>query len=299
MATRKEPTLAEALTDDGFVSAAEDPEGVARLVQKAMEQSNPLPDPVPPPDTSVTLPGGLQRGDEVITTAEVQELNGEHEEILARAAQAKPGNLFHFMNTILECGVVRFGTEDPKQTKKLLKNALVGDRDALIMGIRRATYGDNIALERWECPSCGEESDLDIPLEDIPVRELEGDLTLEVPLRKGRVATVRLATGADQLATFENARLLMAERDTILLSRCLAAITDPDGTVHTTAGFATSYARGLSASDRHVILKALRDQAPGPRFDELEITHDTCGKEVKLLIGMADLFPDLVLAPLA
>lgn len=302
MATaRKGPTIEEALAgDSGFISATEDPEGVARAVQKALQENNPLPDPVPPPDTHVNLPGGIRRGDEVITTAEVRELTGEHEEVLARAAQAKPGNLFHFMNVLLECGTVRFGTEDPGQTRKLLKNALVGDRDAIILGIRRATYGDQIEVERWQCPECGEHSDLVIPLDEIPVHELEGDTDmLEVPLRRGRTAQVRLASGADQLAVFENTKLLTAERDTILLSRCLVSITDPNGTKHTTAGFASSYARGLSAMDRHTILRELREKAPGPRFNEMKIEHVTCGKEAELPLGMADLFPDIILAQLA
>lgn len=284
--------------DDGFVSPLEDPEGVSRAVEKALANSNPLPDAEPPPDTQVTLPGGMVRGDHVISTVEVKELTGEDEEVMARAAQAQPGNIFHFINILLEAGTVRFGSEDEKQTKKLLKSALVGDRDAILLGIRRATYGDTIDLNNWQCPSCQELSDLEIPLADIPITESENireDGEFDIKLRNGRVATVRLANGADQLAVFEERKLVTAERDSLLLSRCLISIKDPDGTDHTVAGLGLGTARSLGAKDRHAILETLSKKQPGPRFDGIKVTHDTCGKEVELLIGISDLFPDFLL----
>src|ERR1700691_74906 len=188
------------------LNALEDPEGTNRVIQKALAEANPMPEADPPSPTLVSLPGGLLAKDgEIISTAEVRELTGEDEEDLARAAQAKPGNIFHYMNTLLECGVKRFGTEDPRRTKTLLKNALVGDRDALIMGIRRATYGEDVDIEQWTCPSCGQKSDLTIPLEDVPVKEITREqlAPFTVDLRNGRSAEVRLATGADQLSIFE------------------------------------------------------------------------------------------------
>lgn len=277
---------------DEFVSPIDNPDLLAKAAAALQDSVDPA-KPVPPPDCGVELAGGIQRGDYVISSAEVRELTGEHEEMLAKAVQAKPGNIFHFMNTMLECCVARFGTEDPSETRKLLKQALVGDRDTLMLAIRRATYGENIEVDGWECPSCGQTSDLVVPLEDIPVRELPAgvkDGLMEVQLTKGRTAEVRLATGADQLATFENPKLTMAERDTLLLSRVLVAIIDPDGTRHNTAGFAGSYARGMNAADRHEILKAINDAQPGPQLDELKIVHDACGNEVELLLGISDLF---------
>ena len=113
--------------------------GLLRLRQ-ALDSASPEPDPEIPPNDLVDLPGGIIRAD-VIRTAVVRELTGKDEEALARASQSL--NPFHFVNTLLECGVVRFGQEDESETRQLLKEALIGDRDALILGIRRATYGDN------------------------------------------------------------------------------------------------------------------------------------------------------------
>jgi hypothetical protein len=287
--------MRKTVADEGFVSPLEDPAATSKAIAAALASTA---DPVlePPPDTVVTLPGGLAIGSTVIRTAEVRELTGEHEEIIAKATQSRNGNIFHFMNVLLECGTMRIGTEDPADTKKLLKNMLVGDRDALILGIRRATYGDSIELERWTCPGCGEASDLTVPLDDIPVQELEGSGTFTVELRKGRSAELRLTTGADQLTIFEDAKLSDAERNTLWLSRCIVSLTDADETKHTTAGFALGYARSLSIPDRHTILRELTDRQPGPRMSDMRITHEICGKEVDLLLGIADLFRDITMA---
>lgn len=278
--------------DGKFVSPLEDPSILAKAAAAA---ATPEPDPPEISESLVDLPGGLVIKNDIIRTAEVAELNGWHEEQLARAVQTAPRKIYHFINTLLECGVTRFGGQDPEDTRKLLPRVLTGDRDALLVGIRRATYGSEVDLPGWECPNCGKTSDLSIPLSDIPVRKLEGGAEFEVTLQRQRKAKLRLANGADQLAVFEDEDLSTAERDSILLSRCLISIIDPDGSEHVTAGFARSFANGLSVRDRHTLLDELRERQPGPRFADLKIKHDACGQEVPLLIGIGDLFRDLSL----
>jgi hypothetical protein len=281
-----------------FVNPAEDPTALAKASAK-LASTVKDPEPEPPSDTLVQLPGGLVRGALVIRQAEVRELTGEHEEALARAARAQPGSVVHFLNTLLECGVVRFGTEDPAQTQTFLRDTLVGDRDALLIGIRRATYGDDIELEEWKCPECKNVTDLTIPLTDIPVHKLEHpdkEITFDVPLRRGRTAEVRLANGADQTAVFAKEDQTIAERDSVLLGRCLLAVRDKDGTRHMTIGTEGALARKLPLPDRHAILRELTERQPGPKFGELKFTHQDCGKEVGLALGLPDLFRDLNVA---
>lgn len=279
--------------DTTTVNAIEDPEGVNRAVQKALAEASPAPELPLPPDTLVTLPGGLLHPGGLITTAEVRELTGEHEEALARAAQAKPGNLLHFMNTLLECGTVRFGIEDPNETRRLLKDTLVGDRDALVIGIRKATYGNDLDIEQWQCPECDQLSDLTVPIDELPIKKLDNpaEQSFTVSLRNKRTAEVRLATGADQLAVYDNQSLSGAERDTILLGRCLVSITT-DGQRNVVTGLSNMVSRQLGIKDRHDILRELRDRQPGPEF-KVTITHDACAKEVEVPIGLGDLFRDL------
>jgi hypothetical protein len=289
---------AAANAEPQFVNPADDPNALAKA-SAALASTVREPEPEPPSDTLVQLPGGLVRGPNVIKTAEVRELTGEHEEALARAARAQPGSVVHFLNTLLECGTVRFGAEDPSQTTSLLRDTLVGDRDALLIGIRRATYGDDIELEDWQCPECKNRADLTIPLADIPVHKLahpDKQITFDVPLRRGRTAEVRLANGADQTAVFAIGEQTVAERDSILLGRCLLAIRDKDGTRHITTGTEGAIARKLALPDRHAVLRELTERQPGPKFNEVKFTHQDCAKEVGLALGLPDLFRDLNVA---
>ena len=273
-------------------NAAEDPLGANAAVAAILEdQAATAPDIGFPPDEYVTLPGGLRKGSDVIRHAIVRELTGADEEALAKSSQA--ANPFHFVNTLLERGTVRIGDEDEKETKKFLRELLIGDRDALILGIRRATYGNEIELKDWICPACGDMSDLAVTLHDIPTNEIEiPEDTFEVPLRKGGKAVVRLAIGEDQLTVYENLKLSQPERDTMLLSRCVLSISGKDGGSRAMAGF-SSLARDLSIPDRKAILTQLVDRQPGPRFSEIKHTHGACGNEVALLIGVGDLFRDI------
>jgi len=275
-----------------FAEAAADPIAANAAVQAALDAATPWPEAELPPDDLVNLPGGLLVKGEVIRTAIVQELTGVHEEALARATQSQ--NPFHFVNTLLDCGTVQFGDENKSRTKELLKQALVGDRDAIILGIRRATYGDVIDLKEWECPECGNKSDLSIPITSIPVTYLEKpqeETVFEVSLRKGKSARVRLVNGADQTAIFEDPKLNPKQMDSIMLSRCVLAIRDADGTEHNLAG-QPNLARNLSIPDRHAIIKELANRQPGPNFNDVKFVHDDCGKEVTLLLGIGDLFLD-------
>jgi hypothetical protein len=239
-----------------------------------------------PPSDLVTLPGGLQKGDKLIKTATVRELTGEHEEQLSRASQS--ANPFHFVDTLLKCGVARIGDYPEDQTEALLKDLLIGDREFLIMEIRRATYGDELDVDKWECPNCGNETKLHITMDEIPVKDL-ADTTFSVKLRKGKEALVRLANGHDQIAVFDNVKLTQAERDSILLSRCILHTTNDQGLEISAVAF-PAMARKMSIPDRRAILDELSKRQPGPRYNEVKFDQQDCGEQVTLMIGIGDLF---------
>lgn len=284
--------LPEVAQDDGFQPASE---SANEIIQKALnETSVQWPQPESLESDLVELPGGITLDDgTLVKHARVRELTGADEEAIARSSVAL--NPFHFVNTLLECGVATIGEQPAKKTKTLLKQLLVGDRDALIMGIRKITYGEGIEINGWICPGCGTESDLTIPCSDIPVRELDppGQPDFEVELRKGRIATVTLANGADQLAVFENQKLNSKERDTLLLARTLVSIKEADGQVNGVAGYQHATAIHMNMVDRNKILKQLVERQPGPQFGDVKFTHDTCNEEVTVAVGIGDMFPDL------
>lgn len=259
--------------------------------------ANPIPEVPEPPADFVKLDGGfLFEGDEQ-KTAVVRELTGEHEESLSRALKSDNG--FHFLQVLLECGVASIGSVDPSQIKKALRSMLIGDRDRLALAIRIATYGDTIEVQDWPCPACGGKTTLELNLTEddvVPSRKLAkvSDTEFEVELRKGGKAKVRLPNGADQLYVYEDDTLTGAERDSRLLQRCVLSVTDAKGTEHVLV-IEPSYVLKMSIPDRRAILNELRDRQPGPKYNEIKFTHEECGNEVSIVLGLVDLFRDLLL----
>jgi hypothetical protein len=267
-----------------------------RMAQKFISDANPIPEIPDPPSDFVQLDGGFIFDKEPQYTAVVRELTGEHEEALSRSL--KSGNTFHFLQVLLESGTASIGNiVDPVQVKKALRAMLIGDRDLLVLAIRIATYGKDLEVLQWACPSCGSLSDLTLDLEDLDIKnkKLENieDATFEVELRKGARATVRLATGEDQLYVFDKADLTGAERDSRLLSKCVTSVIDANGRTHKTV-VEPAYVLKLSIPDRHTILKALQEGQPGPQYNNISFKHEECGNEVTISLGLVDLFRDLI-----
>lgn len=247
-----------------------------------------------PPDDLVRLPGGLTRNGRVHRTAVVRELNGSDEEALSRAF--KSGSAFRFMDCLIECGTVSVG--DAKADRELLKNLLIGDRDEIALAIRIATYGHDIDIEQWVCPACGKMSDISFTLTpDVIDRKTIGpdeDTVFEISLRKGARATVRLPNGADQDAQYADESWTAAQRNTVIISRCVQMYTDPGGHQFNMAAF-PSMSLKLSIPDRQKIIREITERQPGPRYNEVKFRHEECGNEVVLALGVMDLFRDLIL----
>lgn len=294
--TRTVRRTAQALPATGtdWINPEDNPEAANEAINKVLSEatSAPMPEISFPVDDLVTLPGGLVRKDGVIKTVQVKELTGEDEEALARASQSM--NPFNFLDRLLKCGVVKIGEEPTSETEKLLGQMLIGDREALILGIRKATYGEDLEIDEWTCPNCGAKASLSMELSDIPVTKMDdplNDATFKVPLRKGGFALVNLASGSDQLAIFEKAELTQAQRESILLSRCVESITDVNGREISVAAY-PSMTREMSVPDRHKILKELRERQPGPKYDEVEYTCETCSTEQRVAVTIGHLFLD-------
>lgn len=289
--TIKRPATA---TGNQWIDPAANPAKASADIEKAIAEANSavIPEITVPADDTVILPGGLVRNNEVIKTIQVKELTGEDEESLAKASQSL--NPFTFLDRLLKCGVVRIGSEPSNLKDKLLSQLLVGDREAIILGIRRATYGDKLDVENWVCSNCGVKENLSMELSDIPVTSMTdpaNDITFKVPLRKGGFAYTRLATGADQIATFEKPELSQAQRETVLLSRCITTITDKDGKERSVAGF-PSMVLSMSVPDRHAVLNELRDRQPGPRYDKVQYNCHACNEDVFVTVTIGNLFLD-------
>jgi hypothetical protein len=246
-----------------------------------------------PAGGNFSLPGGYVLGGDYASVrydADVRELTGADEEAMTKA---RSGGLGKYIATLLSAGTVSVGGEQASTT--LLSNLLLGDRDMLLMEIRRATYGDEIVWDRYSCPFCGEEFRLSVTLDEIPIRRLEDPAAriFEVALRKNRKAFVRLPVGSDQEALLAVAdRLSDSEQNTLLLSRVLISVVEADGTENAVSGN-PEFARSLGIADRQTILDTIEKKQPGPQYNGVKFLHDSCGKEVPLFISAGDLFQGL------
>lgn len=282
------------MTRDEILANPGEAKAILDTVSKASKDPMPVADL--PPDDLVTLPGGLVHKGDVIKHVVVRELNGEHEESMAKAL--KSTNIYHFLNTMIACGVARVGQLSEAESQAVLPDLLIGDRDEILLGIRRATYGDTVEVFNWSCPNCAGLVDaIEFNLaEDIDRGTLNDpatDTSFEIPLRRGAKARVRLATGAVQTAVYEMPDLSTPQRNDIMLSKCVEEYTDAAGHKHIVA-LAPSIVRKMSAPDRRTILEDLAERQPGPRYNEIKFRHEGCGEEVTLALGLTDFFRDLI-----
>jgi hypothetical protein len=269
------------------ISGLENPEEATAATQAVLKDDRDSGRPTigNPGENQVTLERGICRDGVWHRDAEVRELNGYDEEAIAAAGA---GNVpYKVFETLLVRGVVSIGGEP--MTRKLAGELLIGDRELLVMAIRRATFGDVLEFERLPCPHCDELVDLTVPLDAIPFVHLDDPerTEYEVPLRKGAMALVRLPTGQDQEAVFgvKNNR---ARQDSEILTRCVVRMVQPDG-----SEVRRPPAQTIAMADRQKILQFLTDTQPGPRFADFSFTHETCGEEVPLPISLAVLFRGL------
>jgi 5,10-methenyltetrahydromethanopterin hydrogenase len=264
------------------ISASNNPALANKLVSEALSETE-VAGPAPkaeiplPPETQVELPGGLlDPFDGLVNTAEIRELTGADEEVIARIGD--PGKS---LLSILERATVKIG--DKSADKETLDALLAGDREALLLAIRIATFGPSVKLGPV-CPSCGEDQEFEIDLhKDVKVKSLkEGDRTFTLDCKVGKVV-VSLPTGGAQKALVNATNKNAAELDTILLKSCVESING-------TPVLNIQQIKDLSLKDRRDLIKAITDRNPGPQLSEIKKTCKACDSEVSLPLTLADLF---------
>lgn len=255
-------------------------------VQRALDELNNLTEPetkvetVAPSKSEVTLPGGfITREGSLVKYGEVRELNGLDEEAIAKA-----GSIGRALMLMLQRGVVSLGLE--KATREDLDNLLSGDRDALLVGIRRLTFGDILGFS-FKCPSCQEELEVALDLnKDIPYSTLANPMEdrhfIYTSPKVGDIS-VSLPTGTTQKKLLENTDKTVAELNTILLTGCINSVGGSPS-----LGSATVLRLGMA--DREAIVAEIIKRSPGPRLGEVKTTCEACGSEIPLALSLADLF---------
>lgn len=269
--------------DDGSsLPGGSDEEFIAKVNQ--MEGGVPTDRPEPPTMTyaevvDVTLPVPMDhptRGE--LRKAEVRELTGEDEEYLSKG-RARHDRI----NRLVERGTVSLEGEDVDES--IVRAMPMGDRDALMVAIRRATYGDDVDLDLI-CNSCQAENNITVNLAT-EIETISGEDRAEVPLRKGGVAVIRWPTGEDEAAVqreIEKNRKTVtgAEVNSLLLGRILVSVGG-----QTAIGEQT--ARSLPMATRKDIVNFLEENTPGPK---LEVEHECveCGAKSPVMLAYEELF---------
>lgn len=172
---------------------------------------------------TLTLPGGLLDGDRRHQGAEVRPLTGREEELLVGMG-CHPSAAERVTAVLGRC-LTRLGPADlgPSTVRRLT----VGDREALLLGLRWATFGDRIDCV-LTCPAegCGGRIDLTLrpsellvdPYDAFPAwyEESFGDVGVRF----------RLPTGDDQEQVAGLARADAAGAARRLLARCVDGAVD-------------------------------------------------------------------------
>jgi len=233
----------------------------------------------PPSDTVVTLPGGyITSAGEVTTEAEVRELNGRDEEEISKA-----NTLGKALLTILKRGTVRVGNESV--TDSMLDTLLSGDRDMLLLGIFRATFG-NIAHLGGYCGSCAETKDVDVEVDkDIKVKVLTDPINDRRFTVKGKNAeyTVELPTGITQKELMLSADKTVAELNTLLLEQTVVKIGE-------SPVVSKIQVQNIGLTDRRKLVDEINNRVCGPQFTDLVLSCPDCEGEVQVPISLGTLF---------
>jgi hypothetical protein len=268
--------------ENNTINAASNPGLANKLVQEAVSEKPQVQEPVKikaPLDVIVDLPGGYISPDgEVYRTAEVKELNGRDEEEIVRA-----NNLSKAMLIALRRGTVSIGTL--KATEDILDKVLTADREVIMLGIYRATFGDIAEIPSF-CNGCSDTKLVSVDLEkDVEIVRLSDpleDRRFKVQGRKSEY-TVTLPEGKVQRELTSNSEKNTSELDTLLLEYCVIEI---DGK----PVLGKSQIQNIGLSDRRNLLKEIISRNPGPKFDDMTATCPDCGGEVVVPINLGTLF---------
>jgi hypothetical protein len=231
------------------------------------------------PDLFVELPGGYL-GDDVrlVTEAEIRELNGHDEEAIAKSK-----DMARALLTILERGTVKIG--DEKATRKVMDGLLMGDRDALLLAIYRATFGNKVPVER-ACTSCLETQTLTVDLvKDVPMVKFEdamADRFFTVKCRVGEVYCT-LPSGVTHREMLTNTDHSVAEMNTKLLAACIQ-------TINGLPALGEADAKKLGIKDRGLITEEIGKRNPGPRLDKVQKACPSCGDTMEVPLSITALF---------
>src|SRR5262245_10305330 len=200
------------------------------------------------------LPGGLVLDDgRRLGRAELRPLTGREEEWVTQHANTPSAKMTtRILSSCFVC------LENVPVDPDIIGKLLVGDRDFLILQLRRITLGDRFAAV-FSCPACNSAMDVEFLAQDILVEPRPQDATTYIWHLNDQRPPIhfRLPNGVDQEAV---ADLSADEAVEVLLARC---VIDDGGTP-------------LTAEERAAVIAEMDRLAPQINL-ELELNCPECG----------------------
>lgn len=182
---------------------------------------------------TLVLPGGLWLDGVCYREAGLRPLTGDDEAFLLEVGESLlPAQR---VTGLLGRCLIHLGPLNPV-TPNAVRNLTVGDREALLLHLRRLTLGDRLqCVLSCPDPDCGEKMDLDLKVSDLllspyPHTQASHETTVRESDTAYRVRFC-LPTGADQEAAAGLARKDSQAAADLLLRRCVECVTaeDDDG----------------------------------------------------------------------
>lgn len=180
--------------------------------------------------TAVTLPRGHRLDGGWDREARLRPLTGEDELLLVdEGAHMLPAER---TTTLLARCLDRVG--DAPATPNDVRALTIGDREALLLHLRRLTFSDELRCV-VTCPDCAEQMDIELDVRELLVEPYEDigedyDVTL-VSDGIGRSVRVRLPTGRDQEDAAQLATDDVEAARELLLCRCVEELDGNDGRI--------------------------------------------------------------------
>ncbi len=179
------------------------------------------------------IPGGYWSKGSRHREAVLRELTGEDQVFLAESAASLPAA--RWATEILARAVTGLG-DGESVTRESVRALTVGDREALLLQLRRLLAGDPLrCLVTCPAAECGEELELELRVADLllpPYEDARPRYEMSIENGEGSyLVRWRLPTGADQEAVVELARTDVDAAEGLLLRRCVESVVSAGGEV--------------------------------------------------------------------
>jgi len=181
----------------------------------------------------VRIPGGWWRDGTCLREANLRPLSGEDEAFLLEAGEAltAPGRV----TALLARCILRLGAEETI-TPEIVQALTVGDREALLLHLRRITYGERLlCLLNCTREGCGERLDVELSVGELLVAPYASPQEWhELPVMAGGKSycvRLRVPNGLDQELVAERAWMDLKDAENFLLQRCVETVRSEDSSV--------------------------------------------------------------------